>query len=112
MRWTGRKLRLTGFGLARLVMAAGFGFVLSAGAHSPDVMAAVNKKGRLKIKTPPKGSRLHVVTDKLTYNGKTKIAVATGKVVITYGKYVLVATKVVYDKANDRMRAVALEPIL
>lgn len=106
MRWTGRKLRLTGFGLARLVMAVGFGFVLSAGAHSPDVMAAVNKKGRLKIKTPPKGSRLHVVTDKLTYNGKTKIAVATGKVVITYGKYVLVATKVVYDKANDRMRAV------
>jgi len=106
MRLIGRKLRLTGINLARLVMVAGFGFALSTGVLPSATLAAVSEKGRLKIKTPPKNTRLHVVTDKLAYNAQTKIAVATGRVVITYGRYVLVATKVVYDKKNDRMRAV------
>ena len=87
-------------------MVAGLGIVLAFTAGAPDVEAALSKNGRIKIKTPPKGTRLHVVTDKLTYDAKTKIAVATGKVVITYGNYVLVATKAVYDKRNDRMRVV------
>jgi len=105
MRRIGRKLRLTGFNLVRLVVTAGFGLALGTTALPADTAAAINDKGRIKIKTPPKGTRLHVVTDKMTYNARTKIAVATGRVVITYGKYVLVATKVVYDKKNDRMRA-------
>ena len=98
--------------LTRYLVAAGLGFAVSFVAinASSDALAAYSKKdqGRVKpkVKTPPKGTRLYVVTDKLSYNSKTKIAVATGKVVITYGNYVLIASKVVYDKRNDRMRAI------
>ncbi len=105
MRRIGKKLRSTSTDLARLGMAAGLGIVLSFAAGMPIAKAAPTKHVKPQLKTPPKGTRLHVVTDKLTYNAKTKIAVATGKVVITYGNYVLVASKVIYDKRNDRMRA-------
>ncbi len=102
---------------ARLLMTVGIGFAVSSfspffGLSSP-AFAAFEKdlndaprKVDPELKTPPKGSRLNVVTDKLTYDARTQIATATGRVVITYGKYVLIATKVVYDKKNDRMRAV------
>jgi len=103
-------LRANGRSLARLLAAAGLGIALALTAF-PDTSQAAYRKddpGRRtpQVKTPPKGTLLTVVTDKLSYNGKTKIATATGKVVITYGNYVLVATKVIYDKRNDRMRAV------
>ena len=45
----------------------------------------------------PKGTRVDVVADRLTYDGKTEVATATGTVQLTYGPYVLTATKVVYD---------------
>ena len=45
----------------------------------------------------PKGTRVDVVADKLTYDGKTEIATATGTVKLTYGPYVLTATKVSYN---------------
>ncbi len=104
MRRIGQKLRLTGTVLARFGVAMGLAVSVSLAANFAD--AAPTKKVSPQLKTPPKGTRLNVVTDKLTYDAKTKIAVATGKVVITYGNYVLVASKVVYDKKNDRMRAV------
>src|SRR4051812_33619604 len=43
------------------------------------------------IKTPPKGTRVNVIANKITYDARTKIAVAIGKVILTYGKYELVA---------------------
>src|SRR5260221_5518063 len=59
-----------------------------------------------KMKTPPKGTRVNVIASKITYDARTKIAVAIGKVVLTYGKYELVATRVSYDQRNDKMIAV------
>lgn len=97
-----------GLALARTVLAAGAVVVLCAGA-APTAFAARSKpdeKIRPQLKTPPKGTRLFVTTDKLTYDARTKIAVATGRTIIHYGRYVLVARKVVYDKRHDRMRAV------
>lgn len=110
MRKTGQNQYWTGTKLARLGLAAGVAVVLGFSATGNGVYAATttakSNKVNPRLKTPPKGTRLHVVTDKLTYDGRTKIAVATGRVVITYGNYVLVASKVVYDKRNDKMRAV------
>ena len=60
---------------------------------------------RSKIKTPPKGTRVNVEASKITYDSKNRIAIATGSVEITYGKYVLVATIVTYDLAKDSMTA-------
>src|SRR5690242_13596624 len=59
-----------------------------------------------KIKTPPKGTRVNFVANKITYDARTKTAVAIGKVVITYGKYELVATRVIYDQRHDKLTAV------
>ncbi|QIG50692.1 LPS-assembly protein LptD [Nordella sp. HKS 07] len=59
-----------------------------------------------KIKTPPKGARVNVVANKITYDAQTKTAVAIGKVILTYGDYELVATRVTYDQRNDKMTAV------
>ncbi len=68
--------------------------------------AVAGKTSIKKQRTPPKGSPVNVVTDKLEYDGRTKIATATGRVVITYGNYVLVATKAVYNTNTDTMRAI------
>ena len=45
----------------------------------------------------PKGTRVDVLADKLTYDGKANVATATGTVRLTYGPYVLTATRVIYD---------------
>ncbi|HFC04367.1 MAG TPA: LPS-assembly protein LptD, partial [Rhizobiales bacterium] len=101
-----RKQRKTVTVLARLCVATALALVMSLPNLQANAQTGPTKRVKPQLKTPPKGTRLNVVTDKLTYDAKTKIAVATGKVVITYGNYVLVASKVVYDKKNDRMRAV------
>lgn len=59
-----------------------------------------------KIKTPPKGTRVNVIANKITYDAQTKTAVAIGKVVLTYGKYELIATRVIYDQRHDKMTAI------
>lgn len=96
----------SGFNLARVLLAAGTGLVLSANLAAPGKAATPeSEKIRPQLKTPPKGTKLFVTTDKMVYDARTKIAVATGRTVIYYGKYVLVAKKVIYDKRHDRMRA-------
>ncbi len=57
------------------------------------------------LKEPPPGTRVYVYADRIEYDGKRKIATATGTVRITYGPYILTASKVVYDEANDRLTA-------
>jgi LPS-assembly protein len=57
------------------------------------------------LKTPPKGTRLDVFADRIIYDARNRIATATGKVVITYGRYELVATRVTYDMRNDKLKA-------
>ncbi len=53
----------------------------------------------------PKGTKVDVIADRLTYDGKTEIATATGLVRLTYGPYILTATKVVYDMKNKKFSA-------
>ncbi len=53
----------------------------------------------------PKGTKVDVIADRLTYDGKTEIATATGLVRLTYGPYVLTATKVVYDMKKKKFSA-------
>jgi LPS-assembly protein len=57
------------------------------------------------VKRPPKGTRVQVVAEILTYNSKTKIATAKGRVVLVYGPYVMIAENVSYDQARDILRA-------
>lgn len=68
---------------------------------------AVGKSDRLhpELKVPPPGTPVDVTANRITYDADADVAVATGKVVITYGNYVLEASKVVYDRRNDRLRA-------
>lgn len=55
--------------------------------------------------TPPKGTRVDVIADRLTYDAKTEIATATGTVQLTYGPYVLTATRVVYNMKDKTFSA-------
>ena len=105
--------RFTNTLAARFLLIVSLSFVLPFDLSIPHASAAFEKdandaprKVDPKLKTPPKGTRLNVVTDKLVYDARTQTATATGKVYITYGNYILVATRVVYNKKNDRMRAV------
>ncbi len=128
MRRISQKLCSTDTGFARLAMVEGLTFAVFLALYfalslslyfalpvTRSVAATpgqelqpseTTKRINPQLKTPPKGARLNVVTDKLTYDPKTQIAIATGKVVITYGNYVLVASKVIYDRKTDKMRAV------
>lgn len=89
---------------ALFATSLGFGTMLSP-APTP-AFAATGDVRDNKLKTPPKGTRVNVTANKITYDARTKIAVAIGKVVLTYGKYQLVATRVSYDQRNDKMTAV------
>ncbi len=85
-----------------LAFAAG----LALAPSGPGLAAtAPTKKVRPELKTPPPGTRMHVEASRITYNSRSRVATATGHVIIVYGRYVLVAKKVVYDQKNDRMRA-------
>ena len=53
----------------------------------------------------PKGTRVDVLADKLTYDGKSEVATATGTVQLTYGPYVLTATRVVYNMKTGKFSA-------
>jgi LPS-assembly protein len=66
--------------------------------NQPPLVAPQNKP-------PPKGTRVDVIADRLTYDDKTKVAVATGTVELTYGPYVLTASKIVYDMAKKTFKA-------
>jgi LPS-assembly protein len=73
---------------------------------APIAQAIVNKEfNKPIIKKPAAGTRVNVEADRITFDGKSKIATATGTVRITYGPYVLVATKVVYNEATDDFKA-------
>ncbi|WP_395688899.1 LPS-assembly protein LptD [Aestuariivirga sp.] len=92
-----RRLRL----LAAMALA---GCILA----SPASLAGIENQPPLvepSVTPPPKGTRVDVIADRLTYDAKTKVAVATGTVRITYGPYVLTASKVVYEMATDTFKA-------
>ena len=105
-----QNLRLRAVGAAIFLLLAGLVAGGSVVAAKSDLAVPTNKKAKSDkvnpdLKTPPKGTRMYVTANRITYNSRTKIAVATGKTYMTYGKYVLVASKVTYDQKNDRMTA-------
>ncbi len=53
----------------------------------------------------PKGTRVHVDADRITYDAKTKIATALGLVKMTYGPYILVASKVSFNQTTGAFDA-------
>lgn len=79
------------------------GAILLAGTVLPTPAAAQRVDPQLEA--PPEGTPVDVVADRIAYDTRREIATATGTVVITYGDYVLNATKVVYDRRNDTLRA-------
>jgi LPS-assembly protein len=54
---------------------------------------------------PAAGTAVSVEADKVTYDPKTKTATATGKVVMAYGPYTLVATYVEYNQTTGAFKA-------
>jgi LPS-assembly protein len=86
-------------------------FVLSAASIAVFVSAgpAVALKEKPFVKpitdTPAAGTAADFAADKLTYDPRTKLAVATGKVVITYGPYVLNATLVSFNQETGAFKA-------
>jgi LPS-assembly protein len=53
------------------------------------------------LEEPAPGTEADFVADKLTFDPATKLAVATGRVVLTYGPYTLNATRVTFNQATD-----------
>lgn len=91
-----------GVSFAALGLACG---LLSAGAVQP-AFAIQNKPFVAPVQTtPPKGTEAHVDASRIDYDQKRKIATATGRVRLTYGPYVLVASRVVYDEVRNTFSA-------
>lgn len=80
------------------------------------VLAAALASGPVFAKKPPKfkapvteepgpNEKVFFVADQVTFNGKTGVAVATGKVIIDYGRYKLTATRVEYNTKTGTFKA-------
>jgi len=103
-RFNQRYARVRGLHVCLLGLLAAAGLALSVGG----TLAGINNQPAFvepESGTPPKGTRVDVLADTLTYDQKTEIATATGTVQLTYGPYVLTATKVVYDMKKKTFSA-------
>jgi LPS-assembly protein len=101
--------RKTVLGVGTLVSRGALLICVSVAAMlvAAPISQAIVKKEFVKpiLKKPIAGTRVDVVADRITFEGRSKIATATGMVRITYGPYVLVATKVVYEQDGDSFKA-------
>jgi len=103
-RFSQRYVRVPGLQvcLLGLMAAAGLAFtVTTTYARISDQPAFVEPE----TAPVPKGTRVDVIANTLTYDEKTKVAVATGTVQLTYGPYVLTATRVVYNMKTKTFSA-------
>ena len=76
-----------------------FGSVLPASAITEKTLIEPN------LKMPPKGTKVDVVADKITYDPRSLNAVATGTVRLVYGPFTLVATRVEYNSKTGAFKA-------
>lgn len=92
--------------LTRALLVLGMSAVAFSAA-STDAKAFIKKKPFTKPITtkPEQGTKADFVADQLSYDPQTKLAIATGKVVITYGPYTLNATRVTYNRETDEFSA-------
>ena len=97
-RWAAPVLTL----LAAAILAI---FAPAAFADSQVVADPDTKTPNFDIRKPPSGTRVQIDAENLTYDPVTKIATASGRVVISYGPYILVANHVTYDQDDDILRA-------
>ncbi len=90
----------------RLALAFGLSAV-STFVASGDAAAYIKKKPFTKPITtkPEQGTVADFVADQVSYDPKSKLAVATGRVIITYGPYTLNATRVTYNRDTDEFTA-------
>jgi LPS-assembly protein len=87
--------------LARTVAALALAVSLA-----PEASAIVKKKLVEPITSSPKdGTKANFVSDQVIYDPRTKTATALGEVRITYGPYVLIASKVVYNEVTGDFSA-------
>jgi LPS-assembly protein len=103
-RFNQRYARVRGLHVCLLGLMAAAGLALTVGG----TLASVNDQPAFvaPVTTPvPKGTRVDVFADTLTYDDRTKIATATGMVQLTYGPYVLTATRVVYNMKTKTFSA-------
>ena len=96
LAWEGLRLR-------SLLLCCGFSLLaLTAGP----ALAIENKPLIAPITSdPPKGTHVVVDADKFTYDSNTQIGIATGKVNLVYGPYILTATRVVYNQKTGEFDA-------
>ena len=92
-------------GVRRLLRQRTLALGLSAASviALPHMAFAIVEKPFIKpVQTnPPAGTAADFVADRLTYDPRTKLAVATGRVVLTYGPYTLNATRVTFNQETD-----------
>lgn len=103
-RFNQRYARVRGLHVCFLGLVAAGGMALTAAG----ALAGINNQPAFvepEGGKPPEGTRVDVIADTLTYDDKTKIATATGTVQLTYGPYVLTATRVVYNMKDKTFSA-------
>ena len=96
-----------GFGLLRGTVSCGAVLFALAVFGSSVPAFAITEKPLIEpdLTLPPKGTKVDVVADKITYDPRTKIAVATGMVKMVYGPFTLIATRVEYNSKTGAFKA-------
>ncbi len=79
--------------------------LLGTSALADVVVKEKTNKPKFDFKRVPKGTPIDVVATRIIYDSKRDVATAVGRVIITYGPYVLKARKVIYDRKNDQLYA-------
>lgn len=94
-----------GTAISRSALLACIGLAALA-VWAPAAQAIVDKELiEPVLKKPAIGTRVNVEADRIVFDPKSRIATASGTVRISYGPYILVATKVVYNEATDDFKA-------
>ena len=83
----------------------GLALIFSLPALTQPALAAQDRVPNMDLRKLPPGTRVNVEATQFIYDSNTRVGVATGDVVLTYGPYLLVGTKVSYDQDDDIMRA-------
>ncbi len=93
-KWISRLLTLFAVSILALIANATLASAITEKPFIAPVMAKL-----------PKGTRVHVDAERITYDAKTKIATALGFVKMTYGPYTLVASKVSFNQTTGAFDA-------
>jgi len=101
------KQRLSAFSRLRGTVSCGALLLGLAVLGFATPVSAITEKTLVEpnLQMPPKGTKVDVVADKITYDPRTLNAVATGTVKLVYGPFTLVATRVEYNSKTGAFKA-------